>query len=496
VRTDEARVVLRPRGGLEAVDLGFAMARAWWRPLASTWLGLVFPFAGVLIVALREHPNWTVLLLWWLRPLFARVPLHVLGGALFGEPVGLRETARALPRLLRGGILTALVTQRFSPARTFLLPVLQLEGLRGAARRARCVVLARRDLGSAMGLVAVGAHLNACILFGLLAALAIFLPDAVGLGVIDLFSPLTDDRANEALGMLVPALYLAGTSVVEPLLVAGGFGLYVNRRVDLEAWDIDLAFRRLARRATAAASAAALAGALLLAPGPAHAAPGTLCVADEPRSAASCVRVVLAGDDFRTTREVEWWRPRSDLFDFDGNGFELPDLGWLGELIATLGEMLLWLGIAIAVIVLLVTLAGARSAPARSRRRIVSPGQLFGLDLDPKSLPDDLVGAARVAWARGAHSEALCLLYRGALLALVESGGLAIPDSATELECVRLVRASARAASAGALQTLTNTWLRTRYAGAPPGDAVFDGLCSSFEHSFARSVAPDPGQAS
>jgi hypothetical protein len=119
----------------------------------------------------------------------------------------------------------------------------------------------------------------------------------------------------------------------------------------------------------------------------------------------------------------------------------------------------------------------------------VSPIRLFGLDLDPKSLPDDLVGAARAAWARGAHGEALGLLYRGALLALVESGGIAIPDSATELECVRLVRASARAASAGALQTLTSAWLHTRYAGAPPGDSVFDGLCRTFEQWFARGVA-------
>ena len=30
--------------------------------------------------------------------------------------------------------------------------------------------------------------------------------------------------------------------------VAGGFGLYLNRRTELEAWDIEITFRRMARR--------------------------------------------------------------------------------------------------------------------------------------------------------------------------------------------------------------------------------------------------------
>src|SRR6185312_10963416 len=41
--------------------------------------------------------------------------------------------------------------------------------------------------------------------------------------------------------------YLA-MSAIEPLYVACGFALYLNRRTQLEAWDIDLAFRRLRAR--------------------------------------------------------------------------------------------------------------------------------------------------------------------------------------------------------------------------------------------------------
>jgi uncharacterized membrane protein len=35
-------------------------------------------------------------------------------------------------------------------------------------------------------------------------------------------------------------------SIIEPLYVAAGFALYLNRRTHLEGWDIELIFRRIA----------------------------------------------------------------------------------------------------------------------------------------------------------------------------------------------------------------------------------------------------------
>ena len=46
-------------------------------------------------------------------------------------------------------------------------------------------------------------------------------------------------------------------SAIEPLYVACGFALYLNRRTQLEAWDIDLAFRRLRSAAAGAGQGAA-----------------------------------------------------------------------------------------------------------------------------------------------------------------------------------------------------------------------------------------------
>ena len=42
---------------------------------------------------------------------------------------------------------------------------------------------------------------------------------------------------------IAPA-YGASVAFLEPFYVAAGFGMYVNRRVALEAWDIEQEFRR------------------------------------------------------------------------------------------------------------------------------------------------------------------------------------------------------------------------------------------------------------
>jgi hypothetical protein len=127
-------------------------------------------------------------------------------------------------------------------------------------------------------------------------------------------------------------------------------------------------------------------------------------------------------------------------------------------------------------------------AVARRMERIVptpaaGPKQrprVSGLDLDPQSLPDDVVAAARAHWARGAAIEALSLLYRGALSRLVERRLLPIPDSATELECVRLVDRTLEEDAARAFGDLTQAWIATRYAGKPPSTSFFESLCQRY----------------
>ena len=45
-------------------------------------------------------------------------------------------------------------------------------------------------------------------------------------------------------GLLWGAVYAAAVLVLEPFYVASGFAMYLNRRVELEAWDVEQEFRR------------------------------------------------------------------------------------------------------------------------------------------------------------------------------------------------------------------------------------------------------------
>jgi hypothetical protein len=436
---------------------------------------------GIAIIAVfRDMPAWSLALLWWLRPAFARIPLHVLGQSLFGRPAGVADTARALPALLRSGIAVSLVAHRLLPSRTFLQPVLQLEGLRGSDRRARCAVLTREHSGAATALSFVVAHLNGALVAGLILLVALVTPEEVDL---DLSALVVGDAA---IPILVPALYLLGISMFEPLLVAGGFGLYVSRRVFLEGWDMEIAFRKIAAGGTDAAkwrrvASAAAAFVLVVALAPARA---DVCIPEDPGSAPACIGEVRAHSDFGGKKKVMRWLPKER---------ELPESGprqleWLSpfvEFLARSAEVVMWGGLALTAVVLIHSLRGAKW----QREREATPGlprTFLGLDLDPRSLPSDIVAEARACWQREDRIAALSLLYRGALVRLSERGALEVPESATEHECVRAVRRAQPGVAADAFDALTGSWVRTRYAHEPPGDAQFESLCASFVALEAR----------
>jgi len=95
VQLERLSVALRPRGGWEALDLGFQMARGWWRPVWGTWLAVYLPAAAVLHVLFQETLWIAPLVLWWLKPVFDRFVLHVVSRAVFGAPPTVAEALRA-----------------------------------------------------------------------------------------------------------------------------------------------------------------------------------------------------------------------------------------------------------------------------------------------------------------------------------------------------------------------------------------------------------------
>ncbi|MCP4043060.1 MAG: DUF4129 domain-containing protein, partial [Gammaproteobacteria bacterium] len=357
-----------------------------------------------------------------------------------------------------------------------------LEGLRGKHRSTRIEVLGRRQQASAW-LTIVGIHFETALEISMLLLLIVLLPEE--LHWVDLqellFSP---GRLGEGLQYLGGLLAM---SVIAPFYVAGGFALYLNRRSELEAWDVEINFRKLMARRKAGRKSPIAVAVLVAALGLGVALPGPAPLAAEPdrEETQRIIQEVLADDDFGKREESGYWKYVGEEIKSD------TDWDWLETLFdllagffqgfAQVGEILLWLGGGILVVYLIYRIAANREwllhrLPAR-RRRAPAPVELFGLEVAPESLPDDIAGAALRLTAAGKLREALSLLYRGALVKLVHEFRLEVPGSATEGECVHLVAASRPAEETGFFTELTRIWLRMAYGHLPLENRQVETLC-------------------
>ncbi len=487
MQTEAIRVALRLRTPWEAVDLGISMVRSWWVPVVTSWLAL---FAPVVLAVCLLAPSSLVALLviWWLKPLFDRAVLSVLAQGVFGPVPRWSDTLSALPALvLRSGLFLSLVPLRLSPQRSLTLPILQLENLRGRAYGRRARTLSGRDIATAVGFTMI------CGAFELMLLLA-----AAALATEILTDPFVEsfdfeawfDKLEEPRWLV--AFYALCLTLVEPFYVGGGFGLYLNRRIELEGWDIEVAFRSIARRhdRTFARPAVALlvalgvgAAALFGIAAPSRADEPLRCIAEEPADANMCLARVLAGSEFDRTQTQGGWRLREwvrKLLDAD-DGEEEDEAGfgqWLGAALASVLRVVAWALLLFGALFLVGWLT-------RDWLALRSPSDASGAaaaasggdeESSQAALPADLASAALARWAVD-PAAALGLLYAGARAHLIARLGLALPDGATERECERVARRHARGALVDDFGALTRAWVYCAYAERLPSAEAFRDLC-------------------
>ena len=135
--------------------------------------------------------------------------------------------------------------KRFDLARSFNLPVFQLEGIKAKERRQRIDVLQKLTRGKAVGLTTIAVHLELLVIITCYGLLYMMMPESVSDNFFD-YSFYSYESSYPMILML--AFYVLAITVIEPLYVSAGFMLYLNRRTLLEAWDIELIFRTMAKR--------------------------------------------------------------------------------------------------------------------------------------------------------------------------------------------------------------------------------------------------------
>ncbi|CAM2927830.1 protein of unknown function [Pseudomonas gessardii] len=503
MRLSDASVVIRPRTSWEAMDLGVLLAREHRVLLMSSWALVSLPVFILISLVLWDYPSVTMLVFWWLKPAFERLPLYILSKALFGETPTLKQALRQWPRLLRGQLLASLTWRRFSLSRSFAMPVVQLEGLGGQARQQRLGVLLQHNGGAARWLTLIGMHLESALWLGLMALFYLLLPQQIELDWDWQQLALASDQDWLWLEHLSNALYALILVFWEPIYVACGFSLYLNRRTVLEAWDLELVFRRLRQRLGSAAAALLLAVGLLLIPPTPHA------MADQPAPAkplstpvaSQAIKRLLEHPPFKNPETVTRYRfgEEKPLHKPKTPGdAQLP--AWLKSLLDNLNsdtfkalalvmEVLLW-GVLIAGIALVAwryrdwlhAFVSRRRAPRPSVDQPV-PSQLFGLDMGVETLPEDIASTAEQLWATQPR-EALGLLYRGLLSRLLHDFNLPLKNADTEGQVLERVRHLQQPQLLAFSDDLTRHWQNLAYGHRTPPPLAQQQLCNHWRSLF------------
>ena len=488
-------VRLRPRSAWEALDLGVLLVRDNWRALYGAWLAVYLPAALAALAWWHDNLFWAWLLLWWLKPAFDRLLLAVLAPRVVGETPALGAVLRAWPRTLwRSGILSALTWRRFDLARSFHLPVRQLERLSGRAARQRMAVLDREGRSAGVWLTFVLANLEAIftLAVSLMLALMFEVETPVGTALEAWFQGLYAPRGTSMTGV---AIGLTITTFLEPLYVASGFMLYLQRRTQLEGWDIELRFRQMARRLTdLARPASSVATPLaLLAFVAFFAAALPAPAAEPPRDPAAVVQDVLKDPVFgesTTVKRVKYVGPTWERKE-DGPKIDFSWWKWLVGLGSQLARGAAWTAAACAIGFALYQLAKYLRANPLRRGPRARPDFLFGLDVRAASLPTDVASAAEQAARAGRVREALSLLYRGALVRFMDEG-LDFRRGDTEGDCVSQVARAVAAPRAAYFRRLVGAWQSLAYGHQPvDGQAALE-LANAWRECFrADAGAPD-----
>jgi hypothetical protein len=241
MRVDATAVQLRPRPMFEAADLGVRLVQASRAELLRT-AGPVYAVFVLGALALLPVAPWLpVLVLWWGKPWLDRTVLFVLSRTLFRQRTGWADLWAARRAVWWQGLLASWTTRRLSLWRAFTQPAVQLEGLQGGALGKRCAQLRQGHQGTALGVTWACWHLESALVLGLPALLLWLVPGGASFAPFEwLFGSGSEDSAGSWLFTLVYALAVA---VVEPFYVGAGFAMYINRRVELEAWDVEQALR-------------------------------------------------------------------------------------------------------------------------------------------------------------------------------------------------------------------------------------------------------------
>ena len=529
---------IRPRRGWEAIDLGVTLVQNHAKTLYKIWFAISLPLFLVFTLVMNGIPEIMVIVFWWLKPIMERPLLHFLSRELFGESLSTKQCIKSFFSVAKIQWLASLTWRRFSFTRSLDLPLIQLEGLKGAQRAKRLRVIHSGNSGTAVWLTIVFILVEMIIYLSLITLVYLLVPE-IYLENFDFWKWLTADTESDLMAYLFNFLMYLGISLVAPFYVACGFALYLNQRTHLEAWDIELAFKRLATKLQEKSSnykvrlASYILPCLLIfnlgifnsskvyaeeaeldeiiitkgevleqtlknskAENKATKETIDLSEPDLPEldlnnltheQTKQLITDIKNGEDFHQKEMQEDYVYRSSTEEEEEPKFQLSS-GWLifAKTMALIVEFALWIFVAVLIIFLLIKYKHLvfKDIPNKSMSK-KRPEKLFGLDLNTESLPEKPWLVAKQLIEEDKHREAISLLYRACIIWYIDNSDALIKEGYTELECLLQVTKHSKKESQKYLQKLTYSWRALAYAHQIPTKNILTELCEEWPENMA-----------
>jgi hypothetical protein len=489
---------LRRRSGWEASDSGILL---WRRNAGALLLFFALPYT-LIVSALCLAPQnillWTIPGLWWLRPFFDRVILHVISVRFFDHGAPLSRLVRGLGSSLREGLAGDLLWRRFSPWRGGRMPVRVLEKLKGRAARKRIALLESGGLGFSLMVTALGIAIN----YALLAGEVLFTLNVLNMLNLDSWSGLFQEhiRLFTILSVLANGVNFL---VVESLYICMSFGIYINSRLETEGWDLQLDFKRFAeKRAPSGGTGKAdtplsgiarvlVLGLLLLGSwhplygkdaGPpalpdAPAAENSTAPLTGEDAALEKLGEALASPDFGSERDS--WRIQFKEPEKEAKKEVIGVPGQFSRLRQIFGFILRALVFAVIAAVLAAGLYQYLKTGSFLKRK--KEWKSFALaEAEKRKSSALLLEEAKEFQRRGLVREAWARCFAAILAAFSERDRVVFPHDATEYGCLRLLKAR-NTPEAEAFNAFLSAWIDLAYGGRPPALGCFEealALCA------------------
>ncbi|WP_434776923.1 DUF4129 domain-containing protein [Neisseria sp. Ec49-e6-T10] len=499
MKLSEANIRFRPRTHWEAIDLGFRMVAPLRLKLALLWLSISLPFVALITLIFWQSPSWAFLFIWWIKPIFEYATLYVLSINVFSAAPPFKACVKEGYKLIfKRRVIADLTLRRFSPYRTVNLPIRQLEELKGQQYRHRSQLIDHQSSGAPF-FTLLSANIEFILYCGVGAFLwmisqsngwGVFAQDHASFlrsieALVRFFQEYSEQELN-TMAHISNFAYIFILAFWGPIYVAGGFSIYLNTRSQLEAWDVELVFKRMAIR-LGQSLIVCLSLALCLYPATktyAEPAPDTKKITQIKDSVVHQAPFPHFKEDYKwawkqdtKTEQLDPSKPpkhRKNTLETDVSG---P--------LANIFRIIFWIVLAAALGAIVYYLFRDPTwLAAMTSRHKTAPKVMFGMDVTPESLPDD-VGKEAAKLFDVDPRAALSLLYRASLSQLIHHYDTPLRNGHTEGEVLSLAAQTAPNTQPY-MQLLTTHWVNLAYGHQLPPKEAKHLLCDQYRHYFPQ----------